>query len=90
MKPPPPLTIIIHIILKDSGTLTRSQVSVDCFASVLDSALASLNVNVAESAGTVAAAVEAVLDGVDVPSGTGGAEDVLVSMSMHDLWDQEL
>jgi hypothetical protein len=70
--------------------LTRGQVSVDCFASVLASALASSNANVAESAGTVAAAVEAVLDGVDVPTGTGGAEDVLASMSMHGLWDQEL
>jgi hypothetical protein len=62
--------------------LTCGQVSVDCFASVLASALANSNTSVAESAGTVAAAVEAVLDGADVPSGTGGAEDVLASISM--------
>jgi hypothetical protein len=64
------------------GTLTSGQVSVDCFASVLASALASSKSSVAESAGTVSAAVEAVLDGVGVPSGTGGEEDVLVSMRM--------
>jgi hypothetical protein len=64
------------------GTLTSGLVSVDCFASVLASALARSNANVAESAGTVAAAVEAVLNGVDVPSGTGEAEDVIASMNM--------
>jgi hypothetical protein len=62
--------------------MTNGKFSVDCLACVLASALASSKANVAESAGTVAAAVEAVLDGTDVPSGTGGAEDVLASMIM--------
>jgi hypothetical protein len=69
---------------RTGGTLMTSvKVSVDYFACVLASALASSRASAAESAGTVAAAVEAVLDGVDVPSGTGGAEDVLASMSMQ-------
>jgi hypothetical protein len=55
--------------------MTSGKVSVNCFACVLASALASSKAIVAESAGTVAAVEEAVLDGVDVQSETGGAED---------------
>jgi hypothetical protein len=62
--------------------MTSGKVSVDYFACVLASALASSKSSVDEAAGTVAAAVEAVLDGVDVPSGTGGAEDVLAWIIM--------
>jgi hypothetical protein len=64
---------------RTGGTLMTSG-KVAC---VLASALASSKDSAAESAGTVAAAVDAVLDGVDVPSGTGGAEDVLASMIMQ-------
>jgi hypothetical protein len=59
MKPPRPLTIIHHVILKDSWDIDQRPGFGYSFASVLASALADSNARVAESAGTVVAVVEA-------------------------------
>jgi hypothetical protein len=60
---------------------TSCQISVDCFANVCASALAGSRASAGESTRTGFAAV-ARLDGVGVPSGAGGVEDIQASKSM--------